>query len=117
MQNLWRLAQQNQNAKQIAEAAGRLYDKFVAFSEDIDELGKRLEATSASYDKAHNKLTSGRGNLISRTEKLRELGAKTAKKHKSHVLDKALGLDDEEDEPNHAALPYATDSLEGPFDE
>mgnify|MGYP000008568674 FL=1 len=118
VQNLWRLAQQNQNAKQIAEAAGRLYDKFVAFSEDIEELGKRLEATNATYDKAHNKLTSGRGNLISRTEKLRELGAKTAKKHKSHVLDKALGIDDdEEDASSPAVLPHATDSQETPFDE
>ncbi len=66
----------------------------------------------------HNKLTSGRGNLISRTEKLRELGAKTAKKHKSHVLDKALGIDDdEEDASSPAALPHATDSQETPFDE
>jgi DNA recombination protein RmuC len=76
-----------------------------------------LEATNATYDKAHNKLTSGRGNLISRTEKLRELGAKTAKKHKSHVLDKALGIDDEEDASPPAALPHATDSQETPFDE
>ena len=55
---------------------------------------------------------------IDETEKLRELGAKTAKKHKSHVLDKALGIDDdEEDASPPAALPHATDSQEAPFDE
>ena len=54
---------------------------------------------------------------IDETEKLRELGAKTAKKHKSHVLDKALGIDDEEDASSPAALPHATDSQETPFDE
>jgi DNA recombination protein RmuC len=90
VQNLWRFEQQNQNAKQIAEAAGKLYDKFVAFSEDIEDLGKKIKATNESYDKAHNKLKSGRGNLISRTEKLRLLGAKTAKQHKQEVLQEAL---------------------------
>ncbi len=90
VQNLWRFEQQNQNAKQIAETAGKLYDKFVAFSEDIEDLGKKIKATNESYDKAHNKLKSGRGNLISRTEKLRLLGAKTAKQHKQEVLQEAL---------------------------
>jgi DNA recombination protein RmuC len=75
-----------------------------------------LEAANATYDKAHNKLTSGRGNLISRSEKLRELGAKTAKKHKTHVLDKALGID-EDDVSITTALPNAADSQEAPFDE
>ena len=97
VQNLWRFAQQNQNAKKIAEEAGKLYDKFVAFSEDIEDLGKKLDATNTSYTKAQNKLMSGRGNLISRSEKLRDLGAKTAKRHKPQVLQEALGDRDAED--------------------
>lgn len=95
VQNLWRFEQQNQNAKQIAESAGKLYDKFVGFSEDIEELGKKMEAANASYDKAYNKLKSGRGNLISRTEKLRLLGAKTAKQQSAAVLQEALADEDE----------------------
>ncbi len=97
VQNLWRFAQQNQNAKKIAEEAGKLYDKFVAFSDDIEDLGKKIDATNVSYSKAKNKLASGRGNLISKAERLRDLGAKTAKKHKPHVLQEALG-DTGEDE-------------------
>jgi DNA recombination protein RmuC len=61
-------------------------------------------------------LVSGRGNLISRTEKLRELGAKTAKKHKAHVIDKALGID-EDDVSITTALPSSPDSRETLFDE
>lgn len=95
VQNLWRFEQQNQNAKQIAESAGKLYDKFVGFSEDIEELGKKMEAANTSYDKAYNKLKSGRGNLISRTEKLRLLGAKTAKQQSAAVLQEALADEDE----------------------
>jgi DNA recombination protein RmuC len=98
VQNLWRFEQQNQNAKQIAESSGKLYDKFVGFSEDIEELGKKMEAANTSYDKAYNKLKSGRGNLISRTEKLRLLGAKTAKQHKTAVLQEALADEDNSSE-------------------
>ena len=94
VQNLWRLAQQNKNANEIAEKAGALYDKFVAFVDDLDEVGNKIDASKKSFEKAHNKLQSGRGNLIKRAESLRELGAKTSKKQKSDLLANA-----NEDEP------------------
>lgn len=90
VQNLWRLAQQNQNANEIAEKAGALYDKFVAFVGDLDEVGQRIDSTKKSFEKAHNKLVSGRGNLVKRAESLKELGAKTSKKQKSDKLSAAL---------------------------
>lgn len=89
VRNIWRLAQQNQNALEIAEKAGALYDKFVAFVEDLEEIGSRIEASQKSYEKAHNKLGSGRGNLIGRVEKLKVLGAKTSKKHRPELLQSA----------------------------
>lgn len=79
-QNLWRLDQQNQNAVEIAEKAGGLYDKFVNFVADLEDIGARIDSTKKSYDKAHNKLRSGTGNLIKRVEDLKTLGAKTSKK-------------------------------------
>lgn len=95
VQNLWRLAQQNQNANEIAEKAGALYDKFVAFVDDLDEVGQRIDSARKSFDKAHNKLVSGRGNLVKRAESLKELGAKTSKQQKTDKLSVAL-----EEEPN-----------------
>ncbi len=89
VQNLWRLAQQNQNANEIADRAGALYDKFVAFVDDLDEIGHRIDATKKSFDKAQNKLVSGRGNLIRRAEHLKELGAKTSKKQKTGLVETA----------------------------
>ena len=83
VQNLWRLAQQNQNAKEIADKAGALYDKFVAFVDDLDEIGARIDSSKKSFEKAQNKLVSGRGNLIRRAETLKELGAKTSKQLKA----------------------------------
>ncbi|MFM1896047.1 MAG: hypothetical protein RLZZ385_1121, partial [Pseudomonadota bacterium] len=80
IQNIWRLAQQDQNAHEIARQAGNLYDKFVAFVADLEDIGLKIEATRKSYDKAHNKLSSGRGNIVTRIENLRQLGARTAKR-------------------------------------
>ena len=95
VQNLWRLAQQNQNATEIAKQAGALYDKFVNFVDDLDEIGQRIDASRKSFEKAQNKLVSGRGNLIRRVENLRELGAKTSKKQKTPLLEQSL--DDDSD--------------------
>ncbi|MGJ8690110.1 MAG: DNA recombination protein RmuC [Gammaproteobacteria bacterium] len=89
IQNIWRYEQQNQNALEIANSAGLLYDKFVAFVGDLDDIGNKIEATRKSYDKAHNKLVSGRGNLIGRVEKLKTLGARTSKKHADNLLAQA----------------------------
>tara|TARA_B100001250_G_scaffold297966_1_gene259458 strand:+ start:6348 stop:7685 length:1338 start_codon:yes stop_codon:yes gene_type:complete len=90
VQNLWRLAQQNQNANEIAKKAGALYDKFVAFLQDLDDVGQRIEASKLSFERAHNKLSSGKGNLIRRAETLKQLGAKTSKKQSSELLASAL---------------------------
>ncbi len=77
--NLWRLQQQEENADEIARRAGKLYDKFVGFIEDLDKLGKQLETTQKTYNQARGKLTSGRGNLVRQSEMLRQMGAKTGK--------------------------------------
>ncbi|MEC7685214.1 MAG: DNA recombination protein RmuC [Pseudomonadota bacterium] len=97
VQNLWRLAQQNQNANEIADRAGALYDKFVAFVDDLEEIGGRIDATRKSFEKARNKLVSGRGNLVKRAEALRELGAKTSKKQNTKLVDLADDGDEAEE--------------------
>ena len=94
VQNLWRLAQQNKNANEIAERAGALYDKFVAFVKDLDDVGSKIDASKKSFERAHKKLQSGRGNLIKRVEILKQLGAKTAKKHESELLSSVLQEED-----------------------
>lgn len=89
IQNIWRYEHQNQNALEIASSAGALYDKFVAFARDLEEIGQRIEATQKSYDKAHNKLASGKGNLVTRIEILKKLGARASKRHSEQLLAKA----------------------------
>lgn len=79
IQNIWRYEQQNKNAQEIADRAGALYDKFVNFVSDLEDIGNRIGSVQTAYDKAHNKLVSGRGSLVSRAETMRELGAKVSK--------------------------------------
>ena len=76
--SIWKIERQNKNAQEIAKQSGLLYDKFVGFLSDINDMGKGLKTAQNTYDKAYNKLT-GRGNLISKAEKIKELGAKTKK--------------------------------------
>jgi len=77
--NIWKNEYQNRNALEIARQGGALYDKFTAFSEDLIKVGKALNTTQDSYKDAMNKLVEGKGDLISRAENIRKLGAKTSK--------------------------------------
>lgn len=77
--SIWKHEKQTRNAIEIALQGGRLYDKFVAFLSDLETLGKQIDRVQATYDEAHKKLYSGKGDLIGRVEKLRELGAKASK--------------------------------------
>lgn len=77
--SIWKQERQTKNAIEIARQSGAMYDKFVSFVDDIKRLGLQMQTTQKSYDAAFNKLTEGKGNLVSRAEKLKELGAKTSK--------------------------------------
>jgi len=79
VESIWRLENQNRNAMEIARQAGALYDKFVAFIEDLTEVGKKIDMTQKAYDNAMNKLHTGTGNLVRRVENIKQLGAKTTK--------------------------------------
>ena len=77
--NVWQVERRNRNAEAIAERAGRIYDKFVEFLEDMQNVGHRLEQTRASYDRAMNKLSSGKGNLVRQVKRLGKLASKPVK--------------------------------------
>jgi DNA recombination protein RmuC len=86
IKNLWRYADQNINAQQIAEKAGALYDLFVLHVEALEEIGKHIDKSKDAYDTALKRLSTGRGNLVKRSEELKTLGAKT----KKAIADKLL---------------------------
>lgn len=79
IEHLWRTEQQQQNALQIARQAEDLYDKFVLFVEDMQRIGEQLGKTQETWEKAMNKLQSGKGNLIRRAEQMKKLGLRPKK--------------------------------------
>jgi len=83
--HLWRQDQQNKNAMEIARQCANLYDKFVGFVEDLEQIGKRLDQAQSSYHDAFNKLKSGKGNLIKAAERVKELGVKPSKMIANHL--------------------------------
>jgi DNA recombination protein RmuC len=92
--SIWRQEKQNRNAMEIAKQSGDMLDKFTAFVEDLLSVGKGLISVKDNYDKAMNKLTDGRGNLINRAEKIKQLGAKASKSLPPNILNRAEQDDD-----------------------
>jgi DNA recombination protein RmuC len=86
IESIWRQEKQSKYAQEIAFQSGKLYDKFVNFLSDFEDIGKRLDSTYKSYEGAKKKLTEGRGDLISTAEKIRELGAKNTKSIPQNLL-------------------------------
>lgn len=87
---LWSHDRQTRNAIDIAETAGRMYDKFVAFVDDMQRIDKALGQASDAHREAMKKLSEGTGNLIGRAEKMRVLGAKASK-----LIDRRLIADED----------------------
>ena len=80
IEQLWRAEYRNKHALALAEESGALYDKFVGFWKDLQKVGQKLKGSQSAYDEAVKKLIGGRGNLVKRVERLREMGAKTHKR-------------------------------------
>ncbi|MFY9074168.1 DNA recombination protein RmuC [Malaciobacter mytili] len=79
IENIWKLEYQNQNAELISKKAAALYDKFALFVKDIEEIGVHINRTSKAYESALNKLSTGKGNLLNRSQEFLDLGVKPNK--------------------------------------
>ena len=92
--SLWRIEKQNRHAIDIADRAGKLYDKFVGFVEDLQGAQKHLDRSRDALDGAMNKLSTGRGNLVGQVERLKKLGVKAQKSLPENLLP---GVDEDEE--------------------
>lgn len=77
--SIWKQENQARNAREIARQSGALYDKLIGFITDFEKVGERLEQARTVWADAKNKLHTGRGNLVSRAENIRQLGAENKK--------------------------------------
>ena len=87
--SMWSNEKQQQNAFEIARQAGALYDKFEGFVSDLTKVGTKMDGAKEEYEEAMKKLWKGRGNLISRVENLKKMGAKAKKSIADPIIKKA----------------------------
>ena len=87
--SLWTSEKQRKNTLEIARQAGALYDKFDGLLQDLIQIGKKLDDSKEFYEGAMNKLTSGKGNLISRVENIKQLGAKAKKSLPMNLIERS----------------------------
>ena len=87
--SMWRQENQKRNVIEIARQAGALYDQFVNLTEDLIKVGNQLKTVQGTYDVSMKKLT-GKGNLVTKVENIRKLGATTSKNLPQNLLDRAL---------------------------
>jgi DNA recombination protein RmuC len=87
--SMWANQKQQENAMEIARQAGGLYDKFQGFVDDLIKVGNKIKDTKTEYDNAMNKLVEGSGNLVTRVENLKKMGAKAKKSLPENLLQRA----------------------------
>ncbi|WP_155109147.1 DNA recombination protein RmuC [Intestinirhabdus alba] len=92
--NLWRYEHQSRNAQQIADRAGRLYDKVRLFVDDMTAIGQGLEKAQESYRQGMKKLASGRGNVLAQAEAFRDLGVEIKREINPELVEQATSQDE-----------------------
>lgn len=79
VESIWRRERVHQNYDELAKSAGQLYDKFVGLYDEIITIESQFHKVEQSFSTVKNRLREGKGNLLSRVDKLRLLGAQTSK--------------------------------------
>lgn len=98
--DMWQRDNINKEAHNIAERAGRLYDKLVLFVENFQKVGNQMDKARETWDDAYKQLTRGKGNLISQAEQMKEYKIKTGKSLPAQLIAEAQledGMQGEED--------------------
>ncbi|MEY3855201.1 MAG: hypothetical protein RIS68_1215 [Bacteroidota bacterium] len=84
--SVWKTEYQTRNAIEIARQAGEMLDKFSAFTHDLEDVGKHIKRAEDALQNALNKLSTGKGNLVGRADKLAKLGVKSSKKINPNLI-------------------------------
>jgi DNA recombination protein RmuC len=90
IESLWKQEYQSRNVLEIARQGGALYDDFILLSERLIKLGRKIDEASDFYKETMKKISEGKGNLVGRVEKLKELGIKTKKQMPENLRQRAL---------------------------
>ena len=86
----WNGTRQEDNCRQIIEAANGMYDKVVGLVDTSVALSKQLSTAAGTCKTLTDQLSDGRGNLLKRVDDLRGLGITSTKQPKARKLAPSL---------------------------
>ena len=89
IKDMWKRELQSKNQVRLVDEAGKLHDKIVLFLESFTQLGFEIKQTNEAYEEAMNRLSTGTGNVIKRTDDLKKLGAKVKKEINTKLLEES----------------------------
>lgn len=101
--DMWQRDAINQNAAEIADKAGKLYDKLALFIDNFEKIGGQLDKAHEIWHAAQKQLWKGKGNLVSQAEQMKQLQVKTAKQLPAALTEQALledGIDEDDSNSN-----------------
>jgi DNA recombination protein RmuC len=75
VESIWRLEKQNKNSKEIAEIAGGMFDQIAKSINLLNKTEASIEKSLENIAISKNYIKEGKGSLLSRANKMKELGA------------------------------------------
>jgi DNA recombination protein RmuC len=93
--NLWNMQRRDKSTQELAESAGRVYDKLRVFIEKMDKLGNHLDLAQKTYKETMDTLKDGKGSLVRTAERFSDLGVKTIKRLPASVRTEADDVPDD----------------------
>jgi len=82
----WNGTRQEDNCKQILDAANNMYDKVVGLVDTSVTLSKQISTAATTCKTLNDQLSDGRGNLLKRVDDLRAMGITSTKQPKVRKL-------------------------------
>ena len=77
VESIWRLEKQNKNSKEVAEIAGGMFDQIAKTLNLLEKTETSMIKSAENISQTKKYIKDGKGSLLSRANKMKELGAKT----------------------------------------
>lgn len=90
VKDMWRKDAVDKNAHEIAEKAGKLYDKLVAFVDNFQKVGLHLDKAKETWTDAFGQLKEGKGNALSWGLKLKAFNIQSKKELPDDLANAAI---------------------------
>lgn len=89
IESLWAIERRGRSADELADQAGKVYDRLRIVVEKMDKLGTQLNTAQKTYDEAYSSLAQGRGNLVNTANQFVDLGVRIKKEIPQEILEKS----------------------------